>query len=311
MTRLRQRDGAVEPGRIPGPGRQDQAVDLGGKRHRRRDRVGQDPNPGAPATHGQDDVRLQSEIDDPDQRATVFHPPDIHDRRRRHLADEVLVLPARHRQRGGTGGVRVRLARRGHDAAQAAVRAQVAGERAGVHAGDGRDRRVAQERGQLAGVVENGRRGVGHDERTQPRPGRLVLVGKAAVVADERVGHDDDLAGIRGVGADLLVAGLARVDDQVATRGDRSPERHAGKERAILERQQRRSEIPDPGIDDGARPGCRRHGSRDHAAPDTTNPPASGARWADACADIDASFAGLTGPVRQPHRTGHERTPSG
>ena len=150
MTAFASATGPVEPGRIPGPGRQDQAVDLGGKRHRRRDRVRQDSHPGAPATHGQDDVRLQSEIDDPDQRAAVFHPPDVHDRRRRHLADEVLVLPARHRQRGGTGGVRVRLARRGHDAAQAAVRAQVAGERAGVHAGDGRDRRVAQERGQLA-----------------------------------------------------------------------------------------------------------------------------------------------------------------
>ena len=241
----------------------------------------------------------------------VLHPPDVHDRRRRDLADEVLVLPARHRQRGGTRGVRVGLARRGHDAAQAAVRAQVAGQRPGVHAGDGRDRRVAQQRGELARVVEHRGGRIGHDERPQPRPDRLVLVGQPAVVADERVGHDDDLAGIGGVGADLLVAGLAGVDDEVAAGGDRGPERDAGEDRAVLERQQRRSEVADPGIDDGARPGCRRHGSRDHAAPDTTNPPASGARWADACADIDASFAGLTGPVRQPHRTGHERTLSG
>ena len=97
----------------------------------------------------------------------------------------------------------------------------------------------------------------------------------------------------------------------IAAGRDRSPERDAREDRPILEREQRRTEVADPWIDDGARAGCRRHGSGDHAAPDTTNPPASRARWADACADIDASFAGLTGPVRQPHRTGHERTGSG
>ena len=49
-------------------------------------------------------------------------------------------------------------------AAQAAVRAQVPGERPRVDAGDGRDAVVAQERGELAGVVEDGGGGVGDDE---------------------------------------------------------------------------------------------------------------------------------------------------
>ena len=137
-------------------------------------------------------------------------------------------------------------------AAEAAVRAQVAGERPRVDAGDRRDRVVAQERRELAGIVEHGRGGVRDDERAEPRPDRLVVVGEPAVVADERVGHDDDLAGVRGVGADLLVAGLARVDDEVAAGRDGRPERDAGEDRPVLERQQRRTEVADPRIDDGA-----------------------------------------------------------
>ena len=124
---------------------------------------------------------------------------------------------------GRHGRVAIGLARRGHDPAQAAVRAQVPGERPRVHAGDRRDRVVAQERGQLAGVVEDRGRRVGDDQRPQPRPDRLVVVGQPPVVADQRIGHDHDLAGVRGVGADLLVAGLAGVDDEVAAGRDRRP----------------------------------------------------------------------------------------
>ena len=309
--RPRQRDRTVEPGRIA-------RARARGPRRRRPGRAPPPPRscaagrgPGRRGGAGPDDVRLEPEVDDRDQRAAVPHAPDVHDRRRRDLAHEVLVLPARHRRARGDGRVRVGLAGRGDDAALAAGLAQVAGERAGVDAGDGRDRRVAQERDELARAVEHGGRRVGDDERRAATAARLVVVGQPPVVADERVGHDHDLAGVRGVGADLLVAGLAGVDDEVAAGGDRRPERDAGEDGAVLERQQRRTEGADARIDDGARSGRRRHGSGDHAAPDTTNPPASGARWADACADIDASFAGLTGPVRQPHRTGHERTASG
>ena len=118
--------------------------------------------------------------------------------------------------RGRAGRLLVHVAGRGHDAAQAAVRAEVAGQGARVDAGDGRDRVVAQQRCQLAGVIEDGGGRVRHDERPEPRADRLVVDGEPAVVADQRVGHDHDLAGVRGVGADLLVAGLARVDDEVA-----------------------------------------------------------------------------------------------
>ena len=282
-----------------------------------RDRVRQDPDAGAPTAHRPDDVRLEPEVDDPDERAVLIVATDVHDRRRRDLADEVLVLPAGNRSRPIDGVGAVHEVGLRDDRAQAAVGPQVAGQGAGVDPGDGRDAVVAQERRELAGVVEHGRGRVGHDQRTQPRVGRLVVVDEATVVADEGVRHDHDLARVRGVGADLLVAGLARVDDEVATSGDRGPERDPGEYRPVLERQQRRTQIADARVDD--RGGSRRRG-HDHATATSTgpgarratnDPPAAGAWWARACANIRASFAGLTGPVRQPHRTGHERTPSG
>ena len=197
--------------------------------------------------------------------------------RRRDLADEVLVLPALDGGRGRAGRVLVRVAGRGHDAAQAAVRAEVAGQRARVDAGDRRDRVVAQQRGQLAGVIEDGGRRVGHDQRPEPRADRLVVHGEPAVVADQRVGHDDDLAGVRGVGADLLVAGLARVDDEVAAGRRRGAEGDAREDRAVLERQQRRTQVADARVDDGAGTGSAAGRSPTaHQAPDTTNPPAAG-----------------------------------
>ena len=132
-------------------------------------------------------------------------------------------------------------------------------------------------------AVEHGGRGVGDDQRPQPRADRLVVVGQPPVVADQRIGHDHDLAGVRGVRADLLVAGLARVDDEIAAGRDGGPEGHAREDGAVLERQQGRPEVPDPRIDDRAR--ARRRWD-DHRPADTTNPPASWARWARTCEDI-------------------------
>ena len=121
---------------------------------------------------------------------------------------------------------------------------------------------VAQQRRELAGVVEDRGRRVGHDQRPEPRPDRLVVHGQPAVVADQRVGHDHDLAGVRGVGADLLVAGLAGVDDEVAAGRGRGAERDAREDRAVLERQQRRTQVADARIDDGAGTGSGRDDHR-------------------------------------------------
>ena len=113
--RLRQGDGAVESSRIPRARRQDQAIDVRSEGDGGRDRVRQDADPGAAMAHRADDVRLQSEVDDPDQRAAVLRTTDVHDRRRRDLADEVLVLPALHGPRRRDRRVAIDLARCGDD----------------------------------------------------------------------------------------------------------------------------------------------------------------------------------------------------
>ncbi len=87
--------------------------------------------------------------------------------------------------------------------------------------------------------------------RAQPWPLRLVVLDEAAVVADEGIGHGHDLTGVRGVRGDLLVARLAGVGDQVATRTDRGPEGDAREDGAILERDEGRAVPADARIDHG------------------------------------------------------------
>ena len=64
---------------------------------------------GAAAPHAPHDVRLEAVVDDCDQRAVLIRPPDVRDRARRDLSDEVLVFPARNglrrrdRPRAGRG----------------------------------------------------------------------------------------------------------------------------------------------------------------------------------------------------------------
>ena len=178
-------------------------------------------------------------------------------------------------------------------------------EGARIDTGDRRDPVIAQEPGELAGVLQNGGRGIGDDEGSEPRPARLVVCHESAVVADERVGHDDDLARVGGVGADLLVAGLARVHDEIATRRDRGAEGDAREDRAVLQCQQRRSQIADPRIDHRARTDGGR-GDHSTASPITNDPPAVSAWWAWIGADIEPPspasqdrYAGLTGPAIQ------------
>ncbi len=55
-----------------------------------------------------------------------------------------------------------------------------------------------------------------HDEAFDVGPRGFVIVAAGAVVADLRVGEDDDLAGIGGVGEDFLVAGERGIEDDLA-----------------------------------------------------------------------------------------------
>ena len=198
----------------------------------------------------------------------------------------------------------VHLARRRHDAAQAAVGPEVAGEGPRVDARDRRDPLAAQERRELARLLGHRRGRGGDDEGPQPGPLGLVVGPDAPVVADQRVGHHHDLAGIRRVGADLLVAGLARVDHQVAARGGVGAEGDAGEDRPVLERQQCRPARSDARVDHRVGVGERRRGGRRragpgqaHGVPDTKPPPARRARWT-----VESVQHAL--PPFRPHGTG-------
>ncbi len=293
----------------PGPGREDHAIDVRRQHVRRRGRVREDADARAAMAHRADDVRFEAEVHDPDERTAIGRVPELRDRRRRDLRDEVLVLPARDGGRGRASRLGIRVAGGGHDPAQAPVGAEMARERPRVDAGDRRDPVAAQERRQLSGVIEHGGRRIGDDEGAQPRPDRLVVGQQPPVVADERIGHHDDLAGVRGVGADLLVPGLAGVDDEVAAGRHRRPR---------TRRPGRPSRPPAPAMP------APRHRSADRRSHSRG---AAGGRSRDGGTKrptrrigvvgegvrghLVASFAGLTGPIRQPHRTGHERTSEG
>ena len=70
-----------------------------------------------------------------------------------------------------------------------------------------------------------------------PRAGGFPVLGVDAVVADLRVGHRHDLTVIARVGQDLLVAGHARVEDDLAVDFAPGAEGPAREHRAVFERQ--------------------------------------------------------------------------
>ena len=67
----------------------------------------------------------------------------------------------------------------------------------------------------------------------------LHVGGAHAVVANLRVGEGDDLAGVGGVGDDLLVAGHRGVEDELAERLAGGAHRQTLERGAVLERKQR------------------------------------------------------------------------
>jgi len=72
------------------------------------------------------------------------------------------------------------------------------------------------------------------------RRGGLDVDRVDARVADERVGHGDDLPAVRCVGQDLLVAGHRRVEADLAVGGERRAERLAAPDAAVFKRKEGR-----------------------------------------------------------------------
>ena len=74
-------------------------------------------------------------------------------------------------------------------------------------------------------------------EAADPGPPALGILGVDPVVADLRIGHRHDLTVIRGVGQDLLIAGHARVEDDLAVALTAGTKGRAREYRAVLERE--------------------------------------------------------------------------
>ena len=144
-----QRHRSVQSGGIAGPGREDHAVHVGRQHLHGRGGVGQDPHPRPPPPEAANDVHLEPEIQDRNQRAALGWVALVARVGRRDLGDEILVFPSRHGSGQRASLIGIGLAGRGHDGPQAAVRAEVSGQGSGVDAGDGRYPSLAQHRGQL------------------------------------------------------------------------------------------------------------------------------------------------------------------
>ncbi len=117
--------------------------------------------------------------------------------------------------------------RREHAAAHRALVADVAHQRARVDSRDRRDAAVAQPRepaalgaGRVLAVDP-----LAHHHRPRVDAVGLHRLRGDAVVPDQRVGEDDDLAAVARVGDRLLVARHRRVEDDLAGGGDRARRR--------------------------------------------------------------------------------------
>ncbi|MCW0450790.1 hypothetical protein NB706_003624 [Xanthomonas sacchari] len=130
---------------------------------------------------------------------------------------QIHALQPRELARRFQRGVHVHLA--GHQrAVLRALLAQDAGQLAGVDAGDGDhaalDQPVRQRH--LVAPVAGAARHVAHDQAGRPDLGGLVVLVGAAGVADMRIRQRDQLAGVGGIGEDLLVAGHGGVEHHFA-----------------------------------------------------------------------------------------------
>ena len=133
------------------------------------------------------------------------------------------------------------LAGRDDAAVLRAVLAQDARELARVDVGDAEDVRLAQvfATGPGACASSTTPRQVADHEARGEHASRFGVLGVDADVADVRIGQRHDLARIRRIGEDFLVAGHRRVEHDFAARMADRADRATAKQRAVGEREQR------------------------------------------------------------------------
>ena len=107
------------------------------------------------------------------------------------------------------------MSRCADDAALRAVGAEVAHDRAGVQVLDGGNLVALQELLAVlaAAPVAGNRAELTNHQAFNVRTRRFVVVGVGAVVADLRIGQNNNLAGIGGVGEDFLLTGDGSIEN--------------------------------------------------------------------------------------------------
>ncbi len=157
------------------------------------------------------------------------------------LAHEIAAGQTRQCPRALHDGRRVRGHRR-DDALLRAVVPEMARQRPGVYALDADDAvlsHVVLDRHAPA-PARRVRAGFLDDEAVDPRPSRLDVFRVDPVVANERVGHADELSTVRRVGHDLLVARHGRVEDDFTVGLAQGAAGPALEDAPVGQRQQRR-----------------------------------------------------------------------
>jgi hypothetical protein len=129
----------------------------------------------------------------------------------------------------------------GQHTVHGAFNAELADQRAGVDPLDAHDVVLPQVlvEAHVGPVVRVDRRQLLHDESRDVRAAAFDVLAVDAVVADQRVGHRDDLPLVGRVGEDLLVAGHRGVEDDLALGRAVRPERAAGEDGPVLQRKLR------------------------------------------------------------------------
>jgi hypothetical protein len=117
----------------------------------------------------------------------------------------------------------------------------VAHQRARVNLGEHRDLELLHELvgHLLRAPVGADFRKLAHDQPLDVRTHGLVVFGIGAVVSDFRVGQDDDLPGVGGVGENFLVAGNGSIKNDFAGALAFSAVAFASEDSAVFERKDR------------------------------------------------------------------------
>src|SRR4051812_41887095 len=209
-------DDVVQRRRVAGAVGQEDRVGLAGQQLVGAGRAGMQLDARAALQEVAHDRALDAGVDGHDARAVVVGAEEL----RLARGDLARQVEADHRLLALDELARLALAHRaGEDAAaHGAAVAQVPHERARVHAGEAGHAAVGEP---VQPPALGARRVLAVDRRAHDHPARVDgvgLHGLAAdpVVADVRVGEDDDLAAVAGVGDRLLVARHRGVEDDLA-----------------------------------------------------------------------------------------------